>query len=208
MNKRGSNVRKGDVFGKLVALEDDEIINGRRFVLCKCECGTTRYFRVDRLVSGITTGCGCNKSPRIENLIGEKYGHLTILGLDEEQHRYKYLKCQCDCGKITIKAQFKILNGEITTCGGCKYEAVQIGDKYGKWNVVGDSIKSNERVKWLCQCSCEKQTIRYVYEYTLKSGKSKSCGCNDSSVRMENKRDKNELKLYISINYYLIAKVI
>ena len=60
-----------------------------------------------------------------------------------------------------------------------KYEDVKIGNTYGKWTVVGDYIKNekNGNRKWLCQCSCEKHTIRYVDEHQLKTGKSLSCGC-------------------------------
>lgn len=199
MAKKGINVKKGDVFGKLVALDDDELINGRRFVLCKCECGTIRNFRTDRLISGITRGCGCNKTPRIECLIGNKYGHLTILGLANTEQPIKYLSCLCDCGNQTIKPQFKVLNGTVTTCGKCKFKLVQIGDKYGKWCVVGSSIKSHGRIKWLCQCSCEKHTIRYVDEYTLKSGKSTCCGCGKRQIIIPKSRCKyneDEKRLY------------
>lgn len=184
MAETGVNVKKGDVFGKLVALEDDKFINGRRYALCKCECGTERYFRTDRLISGITYGCGCVKSPRIEELIGKKYGHLTILGLDKETHKHKYVVCLCDCGKTTIKSQFKILRGEVTSCGKCKSQTVCIGDIYGEWRVIGDSIRRNGRNKWLCQCSCDEHVIRYVEEYSLKSGKSTSCGCKNRKVRV------------------------
>ena len=51
-----------------------------------------------------------------------------------------------------------------------------IGKSFGLWTVVGSSISSakGER-KWLCRCACG--TERYVLERSLKSGGSKSCGC-------------------------------
>lgn len=186
MLSRGLNVKKGDTFGKLTALDDDEIINGRRFVLCKCECGTGRLFRTDRLIEGITKGCGCNKSPKIDDLYEKKFGHLTIIGKAKSK-KVKYVKCRCDCGNIVDKKQFEVLNGKRTTCGQCNYRQLKVGDTFGKWKIIGDSRMNNEHREWLCQCSCEKQTIRYVYENSLKSGRSTNCGCDALQKRIESR---------------------
>lgn len=55
------------------------------------------------------------------------------------------------------------------------------GNVFGRWTIVGDFILTpkGER-KWLCWCECG--TERYVFERSLKSGGSVSCGC----VRKEN----------------------
>lgn len=55
-------------------------------------------------------------------------------------------------------------------------KVVTIGQKYGRWTVIGDYIKNikGER-KWLCRCDCGIE--RYVLERGLKHGSSKSCGC-------------------------------
>lgn len=57
-----------------------------------------------------------------------------------------------------------------------KYEDVKIGNKYGRWTVIGDYIiHDGKHKKWLCECSCKEKTISYVDDYQLKTGKSKSC---------------------------------
>lgn len=48
---------------------------------------------------------------------------------------------------------------------------LNIGDKFNKWTVLSKSNKEHY-YHCKCECGCEK----YVNEYTLKSGKSKSCG--------------------------------
>lgn len=58
-----------------------------------------------------------------------------------------------------------------------KYEDIQIGKTYHNWTVIGDRIIKNKRTYWKCMCNCEKQTIKYVNDYDLKTGLSKSCGC-------------------------------
>lgn len=51
------------------------------------------------------------------------------------------------------------------------------GQSFGRWNVQADYKYNNGRRMWLCVCSCEAKTKRYVIESNLKAGKSKSCGC-------------------------------
>lgn len=52
---------RGDKFGKLTILEDDNPhpITGRRIVKCICECGNTTSVVTSNLASSNTTSCGC-----------------------------------------------------------------------------------------------------------------------------------------------------
>jgi len=55
-------------------------------------------------------------------------------------------------------------------------ERVKIGDQFGHWTVVGESIfKGNHIRHWLCKCACG--TERYVGQYFLLNNRSRSCGC-------------------------------
>lgn len=58
-----------------------------------------------------------------------------------------------------------------------KYPDIEIGKTYYNWTVIGDKIIKNKRTYWNCRCNCENQTIKYVNDYDLKTGHSKSCGC-------------------------------
>ena len=64
MAKRGLHIKKGDVYGFWIALEDDECINERRYVKCKCECGEIKTVRVDGLLKGTSTNCDVRNHPK------------------------------------------------------------------------------------------------------------------------------------------------
>lgn len=52
------------------------------------------------------------------------------------------------------------------------------GQTFGKWTVLyrTENSKGN-KTRWVCQCSCQKGTIKPVETKTLKSGTSTNCGC-------------------------------
>ena len=58
------------------------------------------------------------------------------------------------------------------------------GKKFGRWTVI-KRVENNERgdSMWLCQCSCERHTLRVVNGGSLRQGKSTSCGC----LKIENR---------------------
>lgn len=57
---------------------------------------------------------------KIQNLTGEKFGRLTVLGLDTvKESRKTYWMCQCECGNIKSCRADSLKCGAITSCG-CK----------------------------------------------------------------------------------------
>ena len=53
-----------------------------------------------------------------------------------------------------------------------------IGSEFGRWTVL-DVIPNykNGKTYCKCKCSCDKQTIKFVYKNSLLKGESQSCGC-------------------------------
>lgn len=57
------------------------------------------------------------------------------------------------------------------------------GKTFGRWKVLaqGEYILIGTRKQkgrtWICECQCEKKTIKQIPEYLLKNGHSQSCGC-------------------------------
>lgn len=49
-----------------------------------------------------------------------------------------------------------------------------IGNKYGKWTVIGDIIR-NERKQAFLECKCDCGTIQKVLQSNLKHGRSHQC---------------------------------
>lgn len=54
------------------------------------------------------------------------------------------------------------------------------GKKYNRWTVIEKSKTKNGKTYWLCECECGKRKI--VYGTSLRSGKSKSCGCFNKEI--------------------------
>ena len=53
-----------------------------------------------------------------QNLIGKKFGHLTVIEKPDKrgkQHEYLWV-CQCDCGKKVLKSTGLLSSGEVTSC--------------------------------------------------------------------------------------------
>lgn len=60
---------------------------------------------------------------RCHDLTGEKFGRLTVIGLDEsKQTRKTYWICQCECGGIKSARSDSLLCGAIKSCGCMKRE--------------------------------------------------------------------------------------
>lgn len=52
-----------------------------------------------------------------------------------------------------------------------------IGQKFGRWVVIGEAPSAGDGAQWLCRCSCAAMTEAIVNGKRLRRGYSKSCGC-------------------------------
>lgn len=52
-----------------------------------------------------------------KNLIGQKFGRLTVVEHAGRKNRHVLLKCHCDCGNDVICYQYNLLRGSSTSCG-------------------------------------------------------------------------------------------
>lgn len=139
-----SGIKKGDRFGRLVAIERDleKAGQGRVYWKFKCDCGNIVSHSSHELKSGNTQSCGCfgleiskekmNKiNSKLEDLIGEKFGLLVVLrpALPEEYsnrpkgNRYWY--CLCKCGNNHIASTSDLKGGKISSCGCLKSRGEQ-----------------------------------------------------------------------------------
>lgn len=61
------------------------------------------------------------KGNGFKNLIGKKYGHLTVIGLsDKMSGRKSYWYCQCDCGNEVEVRSDHLTTGNTLSCGCLK----------------------------------------------------------------------------------------
>lgn len=73
-------IEPGRRFGRLVVIRDDRTENGKRYVLCRCDCGTEKPFQFDNLRTGKTTSCGCysREASRARAAISRRsHGHTS-----------------------------------------------------------------------------------------------------------------------------------
>lgn len=194
----------GQKFDRLIVLGLDREYekmqtNYNRKWICKCECGVIKSIFANALRSGRTKSCGCfNKETtaqrnhqRVENLVGNKYGKLTVMEMFQQNGR-KMCKCLCDCGNQTIVESGNLKRGNTQSCGCLQKEVMQkirfvdeTGNKYGKLAVLRQEgwMDARREALWLCQCECGNTTI--VQGGNLRSGNTKSCGCIKSSYGEE-----------------------
>jgi len=89
----------GQRFGRLVVLGFADLNNRKqRQWNCQCDCGRTNIVSRNELRSGDTKTCG--KCPRWDDLVGQKFGKLTVLKFSHKIKKAIFWECQCDCGGI------------------------------------------------------------------------------------------------------------
>lgn len=58
----------GKKFGRLLIVSDAGIIKKSRCVLCVCECGVKKNFRLSDIKNGSSTNCGCKRKETVSKL--------------------------------------------------------------------------------------------------------------------------------------------
>lgn len=194
----------GMVFGELKVVGFVEIKNLRSYWKCLCSCGKEVIVQGTQLTTGKTKSCGHLKKRIVKrNLIGQKFGRLTVISQDTNYPRYWY--CVCECGSNVIKKvdEQNLLKGATQSCGCLHKEKVRkallkdlIGKKFGRWTVLDldeKLTKEKHNSYWICKCDCG--TIKSVDGESLKNGVSTSCGCfkkeftsNLFSLKLEGQR--------------------
>lgn len=131
--------------------------------------------------------------PAAKDLTGQRFGRLTVLGLDPEPYRSpggkptRRWRCRCDCGTELVVLQNALTGKNGTRSCGCarvektRSNAIDMtGQRFGRLTVIGptelDRSRANgQRMGWKCRCDCGK--IITAVRKDLLSGKLLSCGC-------------------------------
>lgn len=127
--------------------------------------------------------------PPLRDLVGKRFGMLTVVeyaGKRDGMHRWK---CVCDCGNESIVGQTLLQSGKTKSCGCRGHPPAEdlTGKVFGKLTVTERAGWKNGTSYWRCRCQCGNETtVRYT---SLMSGHTKSCGC------LQKEAYKNNLKL-------------
>lgn len=114
----------GQKFGRLTVL--NRIFNKSKPTqwLCHCECGQEKVFYANNLIRGFSQSCGCLrkvvlKDIKLQDLVGQTFGRLTVLSLAyrQESNRQYYWLCRCSCGTECVVLGNHLKDGHTQSCG-------------------------------------------------------------------------------------------
>lgn len=111
----------GERYGKLTVVKEymTTMADGKRKRVseCKCDCGNLITVRTGNLKSGNTKSCGCSKQDLTKDMIGKRFGMLTVVSEGIHNNGVTW-NCICDCGRTVknVRGQY-LRNGHTKSCG-------------------------------------------------------------------------------------------
>lgn len=173
-------------FNKLTAIK---YITSNKFGsaiwLFKCDCGQEKEIILSAVKSGNTKSCGCIQQTKYQDLIGKKFGRLTLIKFSKRDKRGAQIYlCECECGKKKEIRVSDILCG--TKSCGCQRSISKTinltGKKYNKLTAIKFSKKIKNCRMWLWKCDCgnEKEAKLMNVKHTTVS-----CGCYKGKSRID-----------------------
>lgn len=122
-----------------------------------------------------------------QNLLGKKFGRLTVISEAKPIKEGKILKttwnCVCECGNIILAKSYNLNRGGVLSCG-CFRDSLRIkiksNQKFGRLT----TLSYNGESVWQCKCECGELCL--VKSDKLSLGKTKSCGCLAKEISKKN----------------------
>jgi hypothetical protein len=126
----------------------------------------------------------------IIDLMGKRFGYLTVIKRVGTKFGYALWLCKCDCGNEKEISGNNLRKGNTKSCGCYRKETVAIrskgkspknikdltGKRFGRLVVIErKGSNKNSHSLWLCKCDCGKEVI--IIGICLTSENTKSCGC-------------------------------
>jgi hypothetical protein len=119
---RAIPLNPGEMFGRWKVLEQagGHPTTGEILYWVECSCGSRRKRLGSLLRGGKTKSCRkCMLSSRLQDLTGERFGLLLVLGRVPNSSPLRW-KCKCTgCGRIRKVAGFNLRSGRSLSCGSC-----------------------------------------------------------------------------------------
>lgn len=145
------------------------------------------------------------RGPKPENLVGRKYGKLTVIDVvPRTAHSRTRVKCQCECGNTILALAANVKSGNTRSCGcGRNYSdytekqlakaerqasariqnykrkkdngGTIVGLRFGRLVVQEKAGRKGKDVAYRCLCDCGAEKL--VVGSSLMNGDTRSCGC-------------------------------
>lgn len=124
--------------------------------------------------------------PKKINLVGQRFGRLTVVSELPSEGNKKRWQCICDCGNSKVAITSVLRRGDCKSCGCLHQEYLSkrhsktdtdlTGKRFGKLTALHRvKVEGKKNIMWLCQCDCGKRVEVAASE--LKRGHVRSCGC-------------------------------
>lgn len=145
MKKIDLNGRK---IGKLTPIETIKYKN-KLCWKCLCDCGNEFIGTTSQLNSEKVKSCGCLKNDKFNELVGKKFGKLTVISfVKRTKYRETIYNCLCDCGNNKNIFQKNLVRNKDANCGCIPINySLHSRKKYGESNKnkLISSYKSNAK---------------------------------------------------------------
>ena len=168
-------------FGLLTVLQTFNNEKGYPVCRCVCECGEEKVVYKSNLLGGRTRSCGCleeaNRRKHID-LRDKRFGQLRVVEPTHERKDGNIVwRCVCDCGAEVLIPGRYLTRGYAKNCGYHPRETTDItNQRFGKLTALyPDKSQQTSRTKWICRCDCGEMCS--VFEFNLRNGHTRSCGC-------------------------------
>lgn len=120
-------------------------------------------------------------TPRID-LTGQRFGRLQVIEFAEIKKEKATWLCLCDCGVKRVIPSSYLRKGVTRSCGCMQHNRLDIsGQKFGRLTALFIVERKKDATFWKCSCDCGKTTK--VSLSSLKSNRTRSCGCLALDVR-------------------------
>lgn len=198
---RGDNLL-GQRFGKLTVIEKTHERKSNHIVWkCKCDCGNICNKSSDSLHRSLVISCGCNRFKN--DIIGRKFGKLTVLKRIENKTNTKstIYECKCDCGTIIHASRSHLTMGDVKSCG-CLLIKDLTGQKFNMLTAIKPTDRRTKSGNVIWECTCECGNITYASSDILQKLEKKSCGCINDHTRKKEREKNIELHDVRKIAYH------
>lgn len=133
------------------------------------------------------------------NYDGVKFNMLTVLedgkGLYEGKQKRRSVVCKCDCGNTKEILLRQIIRNNQKSCGCLAPPKTEVspGDSFGLWTVISETggyFKEGKKLDRAFEVECVCGKHKEVSLQSLKTGTSKSCGCQGRIREEKIKKEK------------------
>lgn len=164
-------------FGTITVIDRMPDQKNKPFFVCQCDCGHIMNLRSDFLNENTTCKkCRPPKTPK--NMIGRKFGKLTVTSFIQGKKEHAEWECTCECDNTIIKKTSTLKNSKnLLHCGCSPQFGPKIRDKIGLLTIIDiKKLQSKYQYQTTCQCECG-NTITRNWEHLKSNHSTKHCGC-------------------------------